>query len=185
MWPAKSRVGLGSAPARQIFRLLASSEPQRSLHGRGEILLDSLSLDLPAEKIRPQKLAERGRVLRETTRPRQFAGEAAERIVLQMHDSLRNVRKIPPAATWVEGINHVFVIKYAPKRAGLERAEVEHDGDKHVPQSLLVQGQRKMMMVNDVVTFFRPQDQPHHHRSCRLRPSTSIRVDCRGPWCPT
>src|ERR1700730_15949318 len=70
MWPAKSRVGLGSAPARQIFRLLASSEPQRSLHGRGEIRFDSLSFDLLAEKIRPQKLAERGRVLRETTRRR-------------------------------------------------------------------------------------------------------------------
>jgi hypothetical protein len=55
-----------------------------------------------------------------------------------------------------------FVIKYAPKRVGLERAEVEHDGDKHVPQSLLVQGQRKMMMVNDVVTFFRPQDDRYH-----------------------
>src|ERR1700720_1755236 len=116
MWPAKSRVGLGSAPARQIFRLFASREPQRSLHGGGEIRFDSLSFDLPAEKIRPQKLAERGRVLRETTRPRQFAGEAAERIVLQMHDSLWNVRKIPPAATWVEGINHVFVSKEGPKR---------------------------------------------------------------------
>src|ERR1700730_13169293 len=85
MWPAKSRVCLGSAPARQIFRLFASREPQRSLHGRGEIRFHSLYFDLLAEKIRPQKLAERGRDLRETTRPPQFAGEAAERIVLQLH----------------------------------------------------------------------------------------------------
>src|SRR5262252_6856270 len=82
----RSRVGLGTAPARQIFRLFASRQEQRPLHGGGKIRFDRLSFDLAAEKIRPQKLAERGGLLGKTARSPQLAGEATERIVLQLHD---------------------------------------------------------------------------------------------------
>src|SRR5215467_12095881 len=89
----RSRVGLGAAPARQIFRLFAFRQAQRPLHRGGEICFDRLPLDLAAEKIRPQKLAERGGVLGKAARPPQLAGEATERIVLQLHDGLRDVGK--------------------------------------------------------------------------------------------
>src|SRR2546423_8425103 len=122
---ARSRVGLGSAPARQIFRLFASRQAQRLLHRGGEICFYRLPFDLAAEKIRPQKLAEGGSVLGETACPPQLAGEAAERIVLQLHDGLRDVGKISAAALRIEGINQALVIEHVPKGVGLERAEVE------------------------------------------------------------
>jgi hypothetical protein len=71
----RSRVGLGAAPARQIFRLFASRQAQRPLHRGGKICFDRLPFDLAAEKIRPQKLAERGGVLGKTARSPQLAGE--------------------------------------------------------------------------------------------------------------
>src|SRR5262249_56385304 len=88
-----SGVGLGPAPARQISRLFASRQAQPPLHRGGKIGFARLSFDLAAEKTRPQKLAERGGVLGKTARPPQLAGEAAERIVLQLHDGLRDVGK--------------------------------------------------------------------------------------------
>src|SRR5260370_393165 len=106
----RSRVGLGSAPARQILCLFASRQAQRPLHRGGKIRLDRLPFDLAAEKICPQKLAERGGVLGKTARSPQLAGEAAEWIVLQLHDGLREVVKIPAAALRVEGIYQTFVI---------------------------------------------------------------------------
>src|SRR5262249_13457796 len=94
----RSRVGLGAAPARQIFRLFASRQAQRPLHRGGKICFDRFPFDLAAEKIRPQKFAERGGVLGKTARSSQLAGEATERIVLQLHDGLRDVGKTPAAA---------------------------------------------------------------------------------------
>ena len=44
----------------------------------------------------------------------------------------------------------------------LKRAEVKHDGDKNVSQSLFVQRQRKMMVVDDVVALFRTQHDRYH-----------------------
>src|SRR6516162_10077620 len=138
-WRPRSRVGLGAAPARQIFRLFASRQAQRPLHRGGKICFDRLPLDLAAEKISPQKLAERGGVLGKTARSPQLAGEATERIVLQLHDGLRDVGKIPAAALRVEGINQALVIEHRPKGVEVERAQVEHNGDENVPQSLFVQ----------------------------------------------
>src|SRR5262249_13389397 len=81
----RSRVGLRAAPARQIFRLFASRQAQRPLHRGGKIHFDRLpfylaaeKIYLAAEKIRPQKLAERGGILGKTARSPQLAGEAAE-----------------------------------------------------------------------------------------------------------
>src|SRR5258708_8372582 len=99
----RSRVGLGAAPARQIFRLFASRQAQCPLHGGGKICFDRLSLDLAAEKIRPQKLAARGGVLGKTARPPQLAAEATERIGLPLQDRLRDVGNIPAASLPVEG----------------------------------------------------------------------------------
>src|SRR6516164_4429144 len=103
------------------------------------ICFDRLPFDLAAEKIRPQKFAERGGVLGKTARSPQLAGEATERIVLQLHDGLRDVGKIPAAALRVEGINQALVIEHGPKGVGVQRAQVEHNGDENVPQSLFVQ----------------------------------------------
>jgi hypothetical protein len=47
------------------------------------------------------------------------------------------------------------VIEHGPKCVGLKRAEVKHNGNKNVSQSLFVQRQRKMMVIDDVVALFR------------------------------
>src|SRR5262249_46226217 len=126
------RVGLGSAPARQVFRLLAFRQAQRALHGAGKIRLDRLPVELAAEEIRPQELAERGGLLGEAAGPPQLAGEAAEWIILQLHDGLRDVGIAPAAAVRVVGINHALVIEHAPERILVQRAEIEHDTDDNV-----------------------------------------------------
>src|SRR5215471_2154544 len=135
----RSRVGLGAAPARQIFRLFASRQAQRPLHRGGKICFDRLPFDLAAEEIRPQKFAERGGVLGKTARSPQLTGEAAERIVLQLHDGLRDVGKTPAAALRVEGINQALVIEHGPKGVEVQRAQVEHNSYENVKQSLFVQ----------------------------------------------
>src|SRR5262249_4239619 len=111
----RSRVGLRATPARQIFRLFASRQAQRPLRRGGKIPFDRLPFDLAAEKIRPQKLTERGGVLGKTARSPKLAGQAAERIVLQLHDGLRDVGKISATALRVEGVNQALVIEHGPK----------------------------------------------------------------------
>src|SRR6516162_3625942 len=64
--------------------------------------------------------------------------------------------KVPAAPLGVKGINPALVIEHGPELIGLERAQVERDGDENVTQALFVQRQRKMMVVDDVVAFLRP-----------------------------
>src|SRR5262249_33998852 len=133
------RVGLGAAPARQIFRLFASRQAQRPVHRGGKICFDRLPFDLAAEKIRPQKLAERGSLLGKTARSPQLASEATERILLQPCDRLRRVGQNPTPAARVEGINQALVIEHGPKGVEVQCAQVEHNSDENVTQSLFVQ----------------------------------------------
>src|SRR5262249_34879201 len=65
----RSRVGLGAAPARQIFRLFASRQAQRPLHRGGKIFFDRLPFYLSAEENPPQKIPERGGGLGQTAPP--------------------------------------------------------------------------------------------------------------------
>src|SRR5215469_39647 len=72
-----------SAPARQIDCVLAFGEFQRLIHCACEIIFDELARHLAAQEIGPEELAERRGVLGKAAGPSQFAGQTAERIVLQ------------------------------------------------------------------------------------------------------
>src|ERR1700704_5395741 len=85
----------GSAPARQIDRVLALPQSQRFLDGLVEIGFHALSRYSAAQEIRPQEFAERCCVLRKTADASQFAGEAAERIVPEVLHRFRKVPEVP------------------------------------------------------------------------------------------
>ena len=134
----RSRVGLGAAPARQIFRLFASRQAQRPLDGGGKIRFDRLSLDLAAEKIRPQKLAERGGPWQ--NRPLAAArrrGYGTDRPSTAGRSS--GCRQNPGGGPARRRDKPSSCDRARSKGVGVERAQVEHNGDENVPQSLFVQ----------------------------------------------
>src|SRR2546421_9919438 len=70
------------APSRQIICRRALRQNARLLDGIFEIALDQFSLHSPAQEIGPEKLAVRCRLLGKAAGAPQFAGQAAERIVV-------------------------------------------------------------------------------------------------------
>src|SRR5216683_6002409 len=74
------------APAGQVARLLALGELHGLLQGLLEIILRERPADAASHEIRPQELAERRGVLGESAYAAQFAGDAAEGVVLEPGD---------------------------------------------------------------------------------------------------
>src|SRR5258707_8599088 len=86
------------APAGQVDRVLALGEFEGFFHRLGEMLLDSLARYVTAQEIRPQEFAERRGVLGEAAGAAQFAGEAAERVVLEIGDRFRKILEVSALA---------------------------------------------------------------------------------------
>src|SRR5499427_9830368 len=83
-------INVRPAPSGQVARLLALGELHGLFHGLVKIILGERLADPPSHEISPQELAERRGVLGETANATQFAGDAAERVVLEPRDLLGN-----------------------------------------------------------------------------------------------
>ena len=69
---------------------------------------------------------------------------------------------VAPAAVDVVGVDPTVVIAENPERIGLKLAQVGNDGDQHVLHPLLVERERQMVMIDDVVALLRtPHDRDH------------------------
>src|SRR6516165_12172381 len=149
--PVRLAIGGSAAPgtpsARDHASALGPHQPGR--YSASSLLARRSARSIAAEKsastaflliLRRKKSAHRnslnGVVLGKTARSPPLAGEAAERIVLQLHNGLRDVGKIPAATLRVEGISQALVVEHGPKGVEVQRAQVEHNGDENVPQSL-------------------------------------------------
>ena len=82
-----------------------------------EIGFHALARHLAAQEIRPQEFAERRGILGITADAPQFAGEAAERIVLEVGDRFRNVLEVPAFALGVVGIDPPLDCPSTPQKA--------------------------------------------------------------------
>src|SRR5271154_5679956 len=91
-----------AAPSRQVICVNALSQGQRLFERVIEVFLHGFALKATAKKIRPDKLAERCRVLGVATRTPEFAGKRAERIVNELGHRLRNIAVVPAATIVVE-----------------------------------------------------------------------------------
>src|SRR5260370_34011297 len=105
----------GPAPARQIDRGLALPQGECLLESLLEIGLHALARHLAAQEIRPKKFAERRGILGEAADAPQFAGEAAERVVLELSDRSRKILEVPAFPLGVVWIDPSLVIHHTPE----------------------------------------------------------------------
>src|SRR6202040_650116 len=105
-----------------------------------EMNLDLLAVDAAAQKIGPQELAERRRVLGETASAAQFAGERAIRVVDQLGNRLRNGAVIAPPSLVVERVHPAAIVEEPPERRPVELAEVRDKRRRDRHHAFLVQG---------------------------------------------
>src|SRR6266702_8020480 len=104
-----------SAPAGKIVGVRAFAQSERILHGRTEVLFDHASFDPPAQKVGPEKLAERGRVLGEAADATQFAGEAAVRIIREGGNGFGNLGELTSAPGRVIVMHPAAMIENHPE----------------------------------------------------------------------
>src|SRR5262249_13310103 len=86
-----SVVRVRSAPAGQIDRIVALGEFERLLHRPAEVVFHRLALDVAAQEVGPEEFGKRRGVLGKAAGAPQLAGEATERIVLQVFNRLRQI----------------------------------------------------------------------------------------------
>src|ERR1700704_5157347 len=159
----------GSAPARQIDRVLALPQSKRFLDGLVEIGFHALARYSAAQEIRPQEFAERCCVFRKTADASQFAGEAAERIVLEVLHRFRKVPEVPAFTLGVVGVDPPVIVEHAPERVTIDHGEVSDDGHENVLDAFIVKRARQMVVVDHVVALVRSQNHWDHMFAQKLR----------------
>src|ERR1700674_3909824 len=113
------------------MRLLALGQGQRLLHRFCEILLDRLALDPAAQKIGPEKFAERRGLLGKAAGAPQLPREAAERIVDEIAHRFRDGAEGAAVEALVVRMHPGAMIEKYPKCLGLERLEILHRDEQH------------------------------------------------------
>src|SRR3974377_2573452 len=91
----------------------------------------------------------------QSRRPAQFAGKRAKWIVDEIRNAFGNVTVVAPFALAVERMHPGTVIHHRPKGVLVECAEIGDQRHRHVLDAFFVECQRKMMMIDHVVTRFR------------------------------
>src|SRR5215813_5282608 len=104
-----------------------------------------LALNLAAEKIRPQKFTKRRRVLGKAAGAPQFAGEAAERVILEILDRFRKIVEMPALTLGVVGIDPALIVHHTPKRILFDHGEIADDGDQNILDAFVVERAGKVM----------------------------------------
>src|SRR5262249_18215136 len=153
---------MGSERTRKIDRVIALCELERLLHRLCKIVFDDLARQLASQKICPQEFAERRRVLGKAAGAAQFAGKAAERIVLEVLDRFRKIIEMPPLALGIVGIDPALVVHHAPKGVLLDHSEVADHGHQNVLDAFVMQCAGEMMMVDYVMALVRTDDDRDH-----------------------
>jgi hypothetical protein len=116
-----------------------------------EVGLYGFALDPSTQKIRPQELAERRRVLGVPAGAPQFARQRAERIVNKPGHGLRQILVRTQAALVVVRMHPAVIVQDEPERIGLQRPEVFHHGNQYFFDAFVMQRQRHVVMIDDVV----------------------------------
>src|SRR6266700_4735287 len=173
--PSASRhFGRRPAPAGQVVRLLALGQDERLFHRLCEILLDRLSLDAAAQEIGPEKFAERRRLLGKAAGTPELPGEAAERIVEKIAHRFRDGAEGAALPLLVVRMHPGAMIEKYPKCLGRERLEIRHHGDQHILDAFVEQRAREVVMIDDIGTFLRPEEDRDHVLSQKLAPLLSL-----------
>src|SRR5690242_16922446 len=87
-----------TAPPGKVTGVLALGQFQSVFQRMVEIVLDGLAVHPAAQKVCPQKFAERRRVLGKSPGAPQLAGQGPERIVLKLAHRLGNILVCAPAS---------------------------------------------------------------------------------------
>src|SRR6266516_4629180 len=80
--------------------------------------------------------------------------ERAERIINQTGHALRNILVVPALTLAIEGMHPRAIVHYGPKLVLLELAEIGDERHCHVLDALVMEGARKMMMIDHIVARF-------------------------------
>src|SRR5258708_31837516 len=110
--------------------------------------------------MRGSGVAEWGRVLGKAADASQFAGKAAEWIVLELHHRFWNGSEVLALALGIIGIDPLVIVEYAPECIAVNHGEIGDDGVDNVLHAFLVKRARQMVMIDHVVALVRPT----HHR---------------------
>ncbi len=62
----------------------------------------------------------------------------------------------------VVGVHPGMMVEHGPESIAIELLQIRDDFDQHVFHALIVQRQRQVMMIDDVVALFRPEDDGDH-----------------------
>jgi hypothetical protein len=123
-----------------------------------KVIVQELALHSAAQKVRPKKLAERRRVLGKSAVLAQFAGQTAERIILESRDTLRHIVVVAPAAALIEGVQPAAIVQIHPECLARQPPQIGHHRRGNVFDAFLVQRQRQVMVVDDIVFPLRAPD---------------------------
>src|SRR6201999_447116 len=116
------------APPGQVVGVFVLRQGQGLADSGVEILGDGVGLDPRSQEVGPQELAERCRVLGETSGLAKLAGQAAVRVVLQLADMGRDRVEALALALVIVGVAPGAVVQIDPERGLLQLAEVDGDG---------------------------------------------------------
>src|SRR5580693_7990537 len=109
----------GAAPAGQVVRDVLLGERQGFFECAAEVLLHCFLLDVPAQKVTPEKFSERNGFLGKSSGPSQLAGEGSEGIIAQVFHGSRQLGVRAAAATLVIGMQPAPVVHDKPKCRGV------------------------------------------------------------------
>ena len=88
--------------------------------------------------------------------------EAAEWIVFQLRYRFRHILEVMAVTLGVVRVDPSFVIEHAPERAAVDHGQIGDDRDQDIPDAFVVKRTCQMMMIDDVITFVRPQHDGDH-----------------------
>jgi len=114
--------------------------------------LDQFARDAAAQKICPSELTERRFVLGISTSPFERSCQRTKRIVNEFGYQSRHIVVGTPYALIVIGMSPTVKFEGYPEFVTVELIQVCHDQDWNFPNPFIVQCQREMMAVNQVIT---------------------------------
>ena len=109
--------------------IVALGQREGLLQSCREIILHEPALNAPAEEVRLDEFAERGRVFREAARASQLAGKAAEWIIRKIGDGFRQGFATLALSVRVDGMHPCAAVKEIPELTRVELVEVGKAGN--------------------------------------------------------
>jgi len=91
-------------------------------------------------------------------------------IVNELGHGLRDILVRAQAALVVVRMHPVVIVQNVPEAVRLERTEVFHHGNRYIFDTFIMQRQRQVVMIDDVVAVLRPEHDRDHVLAEKLLP---------------